>query len=172
MGEFKLFTHLVILATTPTFLIYPQDALRQADFHVQEVHSRLPKNIRKTKRYHLVSYDDILNLLEDIESGTKEYREKDLRRINRFVTNLAKEGVIPNSYNSYALDEDIKDLLEEDYDSNEFVFAFQEEDGYSIIPAIGDGRADIFLCKSKLSKKWKKTKKFIKITRKKSLLGL
>ena len=70
MGKFKLFTHSIILATTPTFLIYPQGALRQADFHVQAIHSKkLQKNFRKKERYHLVSYDDMLTLLEEIESG-------------------------------------------------------------------------------------------------------
>jgi len=167
VGKFRLFTHAVILATTPLFLIYPQEVLRQADFHVQEVRSRLPKNIRKTKRYYLVSYDDILNLLEEIESGAKDYREKDLRRINRFLAYLANESVLPNSDNAFELRNDIQDLLAGD----DYAFTDLDEDEYAIIPAVGDGQTDILLCKSKLSKKWKKTKKFIKKHKKEIVIG-
>ena len=167
MGKFRLFTHAVILATTPTFLIYPQDALRQTDFHVQEVHSRVPKNIRKTKRYQLASYDDILNFLEEVESGTKDYREKDLRRINRFLAYLANESVLPHSDNALELRNDIEELLAGD----DYAFTDLDEDEYAIIPAVGNGEADILFCKSKLSKKWKKTKKFIKKHKKEIIIG-
>ncbi len=167
MGKFRLFTHSVILATTPSFLIYPQDAFRQTDFHVQEVHSRVPKNFRKTGRYQLASYDDILNFLEEVESGTKDYREKDLRRINRFLTYLASESVLPNSDNAHELRKDIDDLLADDG----YAFTDLDEDDYAIIPAVGGEAADILLCKSKLSKKWKKTKKFIKKHKKEIIIG-
>jgi len=170
MGKFKIITHSIILATTPSFLVYPQGSVPQADFHVQTVHSRkLQKNFRKTERYHLVSYDDILNLFEEIESGKaeKKYREKDMERINDYLAYLAEKGLLPNSDNALALREDIEDLLYGDND--EYVFAVGDE--YSIIPAVYYDHADIFLCKSRLSKKWKKTKNFIRKHKKEIIIG-
>ncbi len=168
MSKFKIVIHLILLATTPSFLAYPQDNLGHADFHVQMVHSRLKKNVRKSIRYHLVSYDEILDLLEEIESGKKEYREKDLRRINRFLSYLAKEGVLSNFDDALALSKDIEDLLDDDIDDHEYVFATSDE--YSIIPAVNHDQTEIFLCKNRLSKKWEKQKNSLKNTKKKSLL--
>jgi len=169
VSQFKIVIHSILLATTPFFLAYPQDNLGHADFHVQMVHSRLKKNVRKSKRYHLVSYDEILDLLEEIESGKKEYREQDLRRINRFLSYLAKEGVLSNFDDALALSKDIEDLLDDDIDDHEYVFATSDE--YSIIPAVNHDQADIFLCKNRLSKKWKKTKKFVKNHKKEIIIG-
>ena len=45
VSKFKIVIHSVILATTPSFLVYPQETPLHADFHVQTVHSRkLKKN--------------------------------------------------------------------------------------------------------------------------------
>ncbi|NGX27550.1 MAG: hypothetical protein K940chlam6_01488, partial [Chlamydiae bacterium] len=64
MRHFRLLTHSLLLVTTPALLVYPQNNPRQGDFYVQEVRSRVKKNIRKTKRYHLVTYEEILSLLK------------------------------------------------------------------------------------------------------------
>nr|NGX47815.1 hypothetical protein [Chlamydiota bacterium] len=62
---------------------------------------------------------------------------------------------------------DIEELLAGD----DYAFTDLDEDEYAIIPAVGNGEADILLCKSKLSKKWKKTKKFIKKHKKEIIIG-
>ena len=172
MSKFKIVIHSVILATTPSFLVYPQEAPLHADFHVQTAHSRkLEKNFRKKERYHLVSYDDLLRLFEEIESGKaeKKYREKDIKRINDYLAYLAGEGKLPNS-DALALREDIEDLLYGD-DDFECAFTVGDEEGYSIISAVYHDQANIILCKSKLSKKWEKTKRFIKKHKKEIIIG-
>jgi len=69
------------------------------------------------------------------------------------------------------LSQDIEELLYGDSDDCEYAFAVAGEEDFAIIPAVGGEEADIFLCKSKLSKKWKKTKKFIKKHKKEIIIG-
>jgi hypothetical protein len=43
MGKLRTFTHLAILATTPSFLIYPQEQFLQTSFSTQKLHLKEEK---------------------------------------------------------------------------------------------------------------------------------
>lgn len=172
MNKCKIAIHALLLATTPTFLAYPENTSPQIRARIELVSSRkLHKNFRKKKRYHLLTYDQILKLIDEVESGKaeKKYRNKDIKRINRFLGYLAAEGMQANPENALALEAHINDLLCDD--EYEFAFDLGNEDEYLIIPAIAHGDAQPLLCKNWFSKKWKKTKKFVKKHRKEILIG-
>ncbi len=129
MHRFRLLTHLLLLVTTPSLLVYPESNLRPAYFHVQKVRSkRLNKNFRKEKRYSRLSYDEILELLSEIESGKTErnYQKDDWKCINQFLSYLVQKGTLPNSDTS-ALVEDIEELLCDEDDYYEYAFSLGDE---------------------------------------------
>ncbi|NGX37908.1 MAG: hypothetical protein K1000chlam2_01076 [Chlamydiae bacterium] len=168
MLNLKIFNHSLLLVTTPSLLAYPQDTPPQ----VQTVHSRkLKKNFRKQERYHLVTYDEILNLLDEIESGKaeKKYRSKDQIRINHYLAYLAEEGRLPNCDQTLTLQEDIEDLLSND--DYEYGFALGDGDEYSIFLAVSHGEEDVLLCTNWCSRKWKKTRRFVKNHKKEIIIG-
>ncbi len=65
----------------------------------------------------LSTYDEILQLLDDIESGRAEgkYTEDDLEEICVFLANLARQGLLPGEDRA-ALEKDIQELLFPDDD--------------------------------------------------------
>ena len=76
-------------------LVYPQDTLPRATFPVQRVNYE-EKN---TQRDYTLSYDDMLRLLDEIESGELEKKctPAELEKIKHFVAFLAKEGALPEN---------------------------------------------------------------------------
>ncbi|MBS0628727.1 MAG: hypothetical protein JSS30_00710 [Verrucomicrobia bacterium] len=170
-GKLKQITHLAVLTSGIPFFVFPESAFTQTNYRTQTIAStKLQQNFKEKARYHLVSYDETLNLLEEIESGQaeKKYHEKDLKKINEYLVYLAEQGMLPEFYGTLALNCDIKDLLS---DELEYEFALGNEDVYSILPAVNQDQMGIFLCKSKISKKWKKTKKFLKKHKKVIIIG-
>lgn len=136
----KLFIQVLLLITTPTLLAAPSGGYSPG------------KNFKKKERYHLITYDEIVELLDDIESGKaeKKYSSKEFKRINRFLAYLATEGALPASEYTLALQADIHDLL----DDNLYGHNYQ-----------------IFLASNWFSINWKKTKKFTKKHKKEILIG-
>lgn len=154
MRVFNICVHILLLFTTPTLLATPPQSL-----HIEKVRSKkLKKNFRKKERYLLVSYDEVLKLLSEIESGKaeKKYRSKDINRINRFLAFLAQEGALTQE-SSLAIGEDIDNLLYTDCE-------------YSILPASNHIEGDVELC-GWFSNSWKKTKKFVRNHKKEIVIG-
>ncbi len=107
----------------------------------------------------MLSYDEILHLIDELEDGELEKRcsPADLERINQFFVHLAKQG--SNLEEEHSLEEDIEALFEHEHPHYEF--AFDQGNDYIIVPAIFYGHGEIILCRSWLSKQWKQTKKFV-----------
>lgn len=141
----------ILIITTPTLLATPPQVIKVRS-------KKLDKNFKKYERYHLVTYDQIISLIQEVESGKaeKKYKEKNLKRINRFLAYLAAEGSSSNSEDALALQADVEDLLGDDY-----AYAF----------AVNHDQIDPTLCKNWFSSSWKKTKSFVRNHKKEILIG-
>lgn len=162
----------MLLATTPTMLVYPQHTSPQITFSVQRVND---EEQRKEKDYTL-SYDDMMSLLDEIESGELENKctSEESERVRHFVAFLAKEGALPDhSEESLSLDHDIEDLLNGDDNIYEDAVSFVTpgEYQYMIAPAVLHGDGEIVPCKSWVNKEWTHVKKFAKKHKKALIIG-
>jgi len=156
MKKLQVFICSLLLLTTPT-LLAQGIPIQECSNHTGK---HLPRSIKKKERYHLVTYDEILFVLKEIETEEiAKYREKDIHRVNEFLVHLAKEGVLPNAPNQVALQYDIDSLLGED--SCEFALA----------PSIFEVDRDCFQQVGLFSKPWEKTKKFLKKYKKEIIIG-
>ncbi len=82
MGKLKIFVHALLVATSPALFVYPQTPSAQ---------QTTPEILKGT-----FSYDDVLHLLDEIESGAIQNREEqELDQINQFLSHLAREGKLP-----------------------------------------------------------------------------
>ena len=157
---YKAFTHLLLLVTTPFSFVYPQDAPPQ--IVLQKLNEQHTESI--------LSYDEIMQLLDELESGELEKRcsFEDLEKIDHFLAFLAKEGILPNE-SEEDLSDDVEELLNAD---NPYKYVFSLGDSsYMVVPAIANEYGEMILCKSWLGKKWKKTKKFAKKHKKAIIIG-
>ena len=151
----KWIVHSVLLFTVPSVALSPQ-----ARPPVRTIQNQEPLQIASS-----LSYDDILHLIEDLESGELEKRcsEADLERVNHFFANLARQGVLPNEMEeAFVLENDIQELLYGEDNSYEYPFSFDEENDYLLIPAFLYGQGEVVLCKSWIHKKWDQAKHFVK----------
>lgn len=153
--------------------LYPQSHNSQITFQVQKVNLE-EKQIAKD---YMPSYDEILRLLDEIESGELEKKctsEQQIENLTHFVALLAKEGVLPdNSPESLSLDDDIKELLngEDNLYKDALSFVTPGEYRYMIIPAVLYGNGEVVFCKSWVQKQWKHVKKFAKKHKKALIIG-
>jgi tetratricopeptide (TPR) repeat protein len=120
-----------------------------------------------------ITYDRVLQYLDDIESGVLESRCKaqDLDKINAWLIYLARTGVIPGDTEAESLLEIDIEELDEDESSFEYGSYYDGDERFMLIPTITANNFESFICKSWLSKKWKQTKKFIKDHKKEILIG-
>lgn len=140
----------VLLITTPSLFALPRQfsTLLQTPLHpAQKESPRTPT---------LFSYDNVLELLEKLESGEleKSCGPEELEKINHFLANLAKEGILPKETNVEVLENDIQELLDE----APFQLAFDSSD-FVIIPAIY--QSPHFIQCNWGSKQWRRTKRFV-----------
>lgn len=131
---------------------------------------------QRTKKDYTLSYDDMMRLLDEIESGELENKctLEELEKVKHFVAFLAKEGVLPdNSEESLSIDNDIEDLLngEDNIYEDAVSFVTPGEYQYMIVPAVLHGHGEIVLCKSWVKKQWKHVKKFAKKHKKALVIG-
>lgn len=171
MLSMKTFTSAVLLITTPSLLVYPQNSLPTA-LRIEKVSPEVSDQSQQSET--LLTYDGIMHLLDELESGELEKRcsDEDLDRINQFLALLAKEGVLPGDFsNELALEADIHELLEVEDDLYEYAFSIGRDDEYIIVPAIFNDHGDVILCKSWAKKQWKKTKKFVHKHKKEIIIG-
>ncbi|MGE5196788.1 MAG: hypothetical protein ACM3JI_05605, partial [Anaerolineae bacterium] len=116
------------------------------------------------------SYDDVLDLIEELEEGDLEKRcsAEEIERINNFIVELARHGILPNDvYEEFVLENDIEELLHGD----ELLFSLAYGEDYVLAPAIFYEQGDIVLCKSWFKKKWDQVKKFVKKHKTAILIG-
>jgi tetratricopeptide (TPR) repeat protein len=169
MYKLKTFTTSLLLATTPTMLAYPQYTPPYSS-------QRVDYEEKSAEKDYVLSYDDMLHLLDEIESGELENRctPEELERLKHFVAFLAKEGTLSDgSVESMSLDDDIEDLLdgENNIYKDAISFASPTEYQYLIVPAVLNGHGEIVLCKSWIKKKWDQVKKFVKKHKKEIIIG-
>ena len=123
-------------------------------------------------KFENLSYDNITSFIETVEYGdlSKFFDETEAYEVLNFVTFLARNGI--SNWNTEAQEELERDI--------EWLFSDEDEDTinpwwsfsswtakeFSIIPVIlqSKEKVQIIQCKSWLSKKWEKTKKFVKKT--------
>ncbi len=158
----RLIVHSILLFTVPALALYPQ-------VEVPPIHEAEKDYFPND---HLWSYDSILNLLDDLESGELEKRcsPEDLERVNYFLANLAKQGILPNeTEEELVLDRDIQELLSEEEDS--YGYSFDQRSDYSKAFTAAYGPGKVIFCKSWIHKKWDQVKKFTKKHKKAIIIG-
>ncbi|MFI5333792.1 MAG: hypothetical protein ACHQT8_01335, partial [Chlamydiales bacterium] len=162
----KLLIHAALLLTTPPYFLFsntqptPLSIPPEARCAIQPCSSSdLP-----------VTYDDLLQFINDLESGELEKRcsPEELEAVCQFVVNLTRVGVLPGEEEE--LEKDIQELLSEDGDSTQS-FSFDEDFEYLITPAVFSGEREIHLCGNWVKKQLKRVKKFAKKHKKALVVG-
>jgi len=162
MKKLKVFISSLLLTTSPSLLVYPQTP--QVIEHVETKDEPRP----------LLSYDEILHLLEEIESGEIEKRSspEELVKINHFLALLAREGALPEeSEENLTLEEDIEELLNERESLFEYAFSLAPFGDHLIFATTVNENGEIVLCKSWVDRQLKKAKKFIEKHKKAIIIG-
>ncbi|MCI0382769.1 MAG: tetratricopeptide repeat protein [Chlamydiae bacterium] len=150
----------LLLFTIPSAPLYPQTENPQVEESPTE---KFPFSDR------LFSYDDVLKLLDEIESGEAEekYTPEELERITQFIVFLAREGLLPGE-DAQELEKDIMDLLYgENDEENEFFYSFNYRYDHAIIPIV----FKVIPCRGWLKKKLDKVKRFVKEHKKAIIIG-
>jgi tetratricopeptide (TPR) repeat protein len=163
----KLFSKCILSLLIPSILAQPLYGY-QVDAHLKTQQYRDPLNASR-----IITYDEVLQYLADIESGVLESKcnFQDLERINAWLVYLARSGVIPGDIEAInLLEADIEELDEQGL-GFEFASYIDDDAQFMLIPSITAGSFEAFICKSWISKKWKQTKKFVKEHKKEILIG-
>ena len=177
MKKLKPLIHLSILISTPSLFVFPQNHLP----HVvsQGVNSSvnwwLCSQKQTTEWVRPTTYDEIIQMLDDLESGQLErrYPPEQLVYVNEYLATLAKEGILPDEFNEeLILEKDVEDLMYGENSAFELTHYLANSNEYIIIPAVLNDSSsyNIFQC-GKISKAWKKTKKFVKKHKKEIIIG-
>ncbi|MCI0382222.1 MAG: hypothetical protein L0207_04125 [Chlamydiae bacterium] len=157
----------ILLFTIPAVPLYPQTEPPQIE---QSPTEKLLTSLSD----RLPSYDDVLKLLDEIESGEAEekYTPEELERITQFIVFLAREGLLPGD-DVQELENDTHDLLygEDGNGSYEFFYSLNQGSDYIIVPAVFDSVGKIILCKGWLKKKFDKIKGYVKRHKKAIIIG-
>ena len=157
----RIFTSSLLICTVPGF------ALPSASTSTipQEYVSTSPFIQRLFTEDHVLSYDAIVELLEQIENDELDAlcTPEDWNQIGQFLAYLSRQGMLPedSEIDKAMLERDIQDMLcpYPELAVSSYFLGGQE---FSIAPAIYNGRMDIMLCKGWFSKKWKDVKHFVK----------
>ena len=167
---FNLLVNSVLLLTVPVTLLYSQGNQSEVPARVQKVNLEN----QQPERSHVPSYDEIMHLLDDLESGELEKRcnANDLDKINQYLAFLAQEGVLPDdSEESLSLEDDIEELLNGEENSYQYAVYHGGPGDFMIASAFVYQDGDVVLCKSWVQKQWKNTKKFCKKHKKSLIIG-
>ena len=177
MKKLKTITYLSMLITTPSLFAYPQN-------HVPHV---VPQKVnwfgdwcwgtqqQAVEWVRPTTYDEIMQMLDNLESGELErrYPPEQLEHVNEYLATLAREGILPNEFDEEAdLEEDSYDLLYGEDNGFQLARYLESSSEYMIVPAVLNGYSgyNIVQC-GKISKAWKKTKKFCKKHKKEIIIG-
>lgn len=148
MHKFKFFTYFLLLAITPSLLVYPQNNLSSSQ--MQKVH------LENTESNDIWFYEEDIHLLYELESGAleKRFTYADLEWINSSLVLLAKLGHLPDD--SKDLSDDVEELLN--------TYSLYHE---LIIPTVlNDDELSAWI-----QKKWETPKKFVKKHKKALIIG-
>jgi len=170
LKNFRLLVNSVLLFTVPAIALAPQGNPIQV--HIQP--EKVNQEERQVENAYTSSYDEIMRLLDGIESGELENRcaPEQLDRLNHYIAFLAKEGVLPDdSEESLSLEDDIDELVNGEENPYEYAFHFGSPGDFMIAPAVFYGSGDVVLCKGWLKKQWKHTKEFCKKHKKAIIVG-
>jgi len=170
LRQFNLLVNTVLLLTVPVTLLYPQGNQSEVPPRVQKVNLEN----QQAERSNVPSYDEIMHLLDDLESGELEKRcnANDLDKINQYLAFLAQEGVLPdNSEESLSLQDDIEELLNGEENPYQYAVYHGAPADFMIASAVFYGHGDVVLCKNWVQKQWKNTKKFCKKHKKSIIIG-
>ncbi|MES2200072.1 MAG: tetratricopeptide repeat protein [Chlamydiota bacterium] len=118
---------------------------------------------------YLSSYDNILNMLDELEKGDLEERcsLEELENLNLYIASLARQGILSGEEEDETLEDDIQELLSLEVNPYGYAYSIYGGGEYVMTPAILYGQGDIVLCKSF----WKKTKHFVKKHKKAIIIG-
>lgn len=156
----RFFESLITLFVLPIFLLYQFEASAiTIQTHKTSLHEAAIQPVSFTD----FSYDDVLDLLEELEEGDLENRlsPQELVYINQFIAMLAQNGILPSdTVENAILQNDVQELFQNDY----LMLGANANEGYY-------SGAEVLLCKSWAAKKWKKAKKFVKKHKKAILIG-
>ncbi|MGE5196202.1 MAG: hypothetical protein ACM3JI_02605, partial [Anaerolineae bacterium] len=168
----RILSVFLLLLLIPSLIIYPQAEVSaitdQAKANALE--KKFAEAQLRAEDQLPFSYDDVLDLIEELEEGDLEKRcsLQELERINDFIAVLARHGIFPNdAYEEFVLENDIEELLHGD----EPLFSFAYGEDYVLVPAVFYGQGEIVLCKSWFKKKWDQVKKFVKKHKTAILIG-
>lgn len=187
MHKLQAWISSLLLITTPSLLVYPQEPLSSFQQvahkrHKRHKHHKSHQAAHQALQAHLTprsspsSYDETLQLIYKVESGELENRctPDQLESIAHFLAQLATEGtLLDGSIESLSLNQDIQELLYGDgpLDTQDLTFADPDDNAYMIIPALLYEDSDMILCKSWIKKRWKHVRKFAKKHRKALIIG-
>ncbi|MDN3507836.1 MAG: hypothetical protein P0S94_02820, partial [Simkaniaceae bacterium] len=149
----KLMLSLLILVT-PALFTYPE---------ISTPPMTAPLN------YNELTYHNIVQLIDSIESGKIDPRQVDIEKVNAFVASLAKQGLQDDEN----IDDDIDTLLNGAETSIECCFATGYEQNCLTIPGVytHTTKGQLLYSKNCFSKAWKQTKKFVKKHKKAVIIG-
>src|ERR1700738_2606079 len=124
MSKFHVLVHSLLLVTSPSLLVYPQ-----CD---QTVLQQVYNQEKPFDKFNL-SYDDILQLLQDIEEEKiEEITEEELERITQFIAYLAQKGMLPEEYlANIELKKDIAALFEGKGNFSDYTRHFEGKNTFS-----------------------------------------
>ncbi len=168
----KFFTNSLSLCIIPSLVAHPLDDIPNIHIPTQRTFQSNAGGLVEINNEQF-SYDDILELIEEIESGDIEEScaPEEIDGINRFIAMLASQGILPgDTYQEFVLNGDIQELLSKN--DNDYRFAYSLDGGYSIEPAVFYGQANGILCKSWVKKQWDHTRKFVKKHKKEIIIGV
>lgn len=169
MRQLTRFTRWLFLILIPS-IVLPHDV---AFLEIEKPQQQLPfSSFFNQKRP--VSYDDILELIDEIETGTlSDCNDEEIENVNYLLTILAKQGILPHQEMEDApirLARDIETLGNDHFyffdDDNDF---FYRDCLYNPWNPYQD--LEPLLCKSFAKKSWDKTRRFIKKHKKEILIG-
>jgi hypothetical protein len=148
-----------LVVTTSTLNAYPNDNIPALSMQqVSEIPD--PRNL---------SYDEVINLLELIESDFFEERCSvcELDQANRLLSLLAMEGATEDEKI------DVETSVASLFKTDDCQYAYWIDDAqYSIQPAIFRGdQQNIILCQSWFKKQWDQTRSFVKKHKKAIIIG-
>ncbi len=154
MHPIKLFAHSLLLLTVSAVASYPgaEDPLT-------------PKESVLLQNSFSYSYDDIFHLLDEVETGAAEelYTEEGLDIINRLLTDLARQGALPQDVHSDSpLESDVRELLEN---------SRLHDTPFFYDSSLCSLREEALSWKEWFKNKWDRAKKFVKKYRKAILAG-
>lgn len=162
--------NIVTLLTLPAIVAYPIADIPDVPASLQCVSESHSPSYNESPN-DLFSYDDILELIEEIEEGDIEERcsPEEIDGINRFMAMLAKRGIFHDDIvKDFTLNQDIEDLLS--YDNSILGYSSSSIE-YSVVPAIFYNNLMGIPCRSWCKKKWDQTRHFVKKHKKEIIIG-